>query len=98
MKILQLNLNQCKAAHDLLMQTTREQKLDLALLAEPYKLLTGQLWEVDTASIADTWYCGKLPFQCTVTNDSVGFVSATINGTRFYSCYAPVTQQLCADL
>lgn len=54
MKILQLNLNQCKAAHDLLMQTIREQKLDLALLAEPYKLLTGQLWEVDTASIADT--------------------------------------------
>lgn len=30
-----------------------------------------------------------LSIQSTVTNDSVGFVSATIGGIPFYSCYAP---------
>lgn len=40
MKILQLNLNHCEAAQDLLMQTTRELRIDLVLIAEPYKHLT----------------------------------------------------------
>lgn len=35
MKILQLNLNHCEAAHDLLMQTVRELKIELVLIAEP---------------------------------------------------------------
>ena len=37
MKILQLNLNHCEAAHDLLIQTARELQLDLIMISEPYK-------------------------------------------------------------
>ncbi|XP_068150216.1 uncharacterized protein [Drosophila tropicalis] len=36
LKILQLNLNHCIAAQDLLQQTIREQSIDVALLSEPY--------------------------------------------------------------
>ncbi|GBP51466.1 hypothetical protein EVAR_44441_1 [Eumeta japonica] len=44
MKILQLNINHCEAAHDLLMQTVRELQVDLVILSEPYKHLAGQPW------------------------------------------------------
>lgn len=89
MKILQLNINHCKAAHDLLMQTVRELKVDLVFLSEPYKHLTGQPWETDITAKAVVWSCGKLPFQSVVNNGSAGFVAASVDGIRFYSCYAP---------
>ncbi|XP_056630743.1 uncharacterized protein LOC130441197 [Diorhabda sublineata] len=87
MKILQLNLNHCEAAHDLLMQTVRELELDLVLIAEPYKHLSP--WESDSTSKAVIWSCGKLPFQNAVDNNNAGFVAASVEGIRFYSCYAP---------
>lgn len=89
MKILQLNINHCEAAHDLLMQTVRELKLDLVLISEPYKHLNSQAWETDITTKAVIWSCGKLPFQSVVNNGSAGFVTATVDGIRFYSCYAP---------
>lgn len=47
MKISQLNLNHCEAAQDLLMQTVREMKTDVAILSEPYKTLLGKPSEAD---------------------------------------------------
>ena len=89
MKILQLNLNHCEAAHDLLMQTVHELEPDLVLIAEPYKHLSTQPWESDSTTKAVIWSCGKFPFQSTVNNSSSGFVAASVDGIRFYSCYAP---------
>ncbi|XP_047997336.1 uncharacterized protein LOC125238963 [Leguminivora glycinivorella] len=89
MKILQLNINHCEAAHDLLMQTVRELKLDLVLIAEPYKHLSTQPWECDSTTKAVIWSCGKFPFQSVVNNKEAGFVAAWVDGIRFYSCYAP---------
>lgn len=89
MKILQLNLNHCEAAQDLLMQTVRELELDLVLIAEPYKHLSTQPWESDSTTKAVIWSCGKFPFQSVVNNRETGFVAAWIDGIRFYSCYAP---------
>ncbi|GBP95659.1 hypothetical protein EVAR_67865_1 [Eumeta japonica] len=88
MRILQLNINHCEAAHDLLVQTVREQKIDLVLISEPYKHLNGQPWETDSTTIAVIWSCGKLPFQGVINNDNAGFI-ASVDGIRFYSCYAP---------
>ncbi|GBP79825.1 hypothetical protein EVAR_61416_1 [Eumeta japonica] len=62
MKILQLNLNHCKAAHDLLMQNMRELELDLVLIANPYRHLDTQFWELDNTNKTVIWSCGKLPF------------------------------------
>ncbi|XP_015509714.2 uncharacterized protein LOC107216897 [Neodiprion lecontei] len=89
MKILQLNLNHCETAHDLLMQTVRQLQLDLVLIAEPYRHLNNQPWESDSTTKAVIWSCGKFPFQSVVSNNSNGFVAASVNGIRFYSCYAP---------
>ncbi|XP_026467863.1 uncharacterized protein LOC113371452 [Ctenocephalides felis] len=38
-------MNHCEAAHDLLMQTVRDMKIDVALLSEPYKHLTDWPWK-----------------------------------------------------
>ncbi|GBP78258.1 hypothetical protein EVAR_66289_1 [Eumeta japonica] len=38
---------------------------------------------------AVTWSCGKLPFQSAINNGSAGFVAATVDSIRLYSCYAP---------
>lgn len=89
MKILQLNLNHCEAAHDLLMQSVRELELDLVLIAEPYKHLSTQPWESDSTTKAVIWSCGKLSFQNAVDNRNAGFVAASVESIRFYSCYAP---------
>ena len=89
MLILQLNLNHCEAAHDLLMQTVRELKIDLALISEPYRHLTTQPWETDITAKAVVWACGKCPFQSVVQTTEAGYVSGKLNGICFYSCYAP---------
>lgn len=89
LKILQLNLNHCEAAHDLLIQTVRELKPDLALISEPYRHLTRKPWESDSTTKAVIWACGKYPFQSVVNNSETGFVVAKVEGIHFYSCYAP---------
>ncbi|XP_046624766.1 uncharacterized protein LOC124307289 [Neodiprion virginianus] len=94
MKILQVNLNHCEAAHDLLIQTVRELELDLVLIAEPYKHLSTQPWESDSTKKAVIWSCDKLPFQKAVNNREAGFVAAWVDGIRFYSCYAPPSLSL----
>lgn len=82
MKVLQLNLNHCEAAHDLLMQTVRVVTPDVALISEPYRHLPGQ-------PKAAIWSCGKFPFQSVATNKEAGFVVAKMDGVHFSSCYAP---------
>ena len=47
MKLIQLNLNHCRAAHDLLHQTIREQQVDVAILSEQYKNKTTGAWISD---------------------------------------------------
>ncbi|ESN96734.1 hypothetical protein HELRODRAFT_163839 [Helobdella robusta] len=69
-KILQLNINHCEAAHDLLMQTVRELKVDLAIISEPYKHLNTQPWEMDSIAGAVIWSCAKLPFQNVINSEA----------------------------
>ncbi|XP_070070063.1 uncharacterized protein [Drosophila takahashii] len=40
-KIIQININHCEAAHDLLSQTLREIDADIAVISEPYKKTAG---------------------------------------------------------
>ncbi|ESO08445.1 hypothetical protein HELRODRAFT_169288 [Helobdella robusta] len=88
MKILQLNFNHCEAAHDLLMQTVRELKVDLAIILEPHKHIDTQPWEMDSSGKAVIWSCGKLPFQKVIKNTKTGFATAKMENVYFYSCYA----------
>ncbi|XP_015121780.1 uncharacterized protein LOC107044425 [Diachasma alloeum] len=86
-----LNLNHCEEAHDLLMQTVRELKIDLVIISEPYRSLDTQLWETDKSRKAVIWSCGKYPFQDVAMTGEAGFVVLKLGGIHFYSCYGPST-------
>ena len=89
LRILQLNLNHCEAAQDMLMQTVREEKIDVALIADQYRNFDGSSWKMDATCLAAIWACGKHPFQETMRNTEDCFVRAKINGVHLYSCYMP---------
>lgn len=93
MKILQLNLNHCEAAQDLLMQTVRELKPDLVMISEPYRHLGAQTWASDASNKAAIWSCGRYPFQNTISSTEIGFVRANLDNIYFYS-YAPPSLSL----
>lgn len=89
LKILQLNLNHCQAAQDLLTQTVREEKIDVVLISDQYRNFDGPSWKADGTGLAAIWACGKYPFQETMWKTEDCFVRAKINGIHFYSCYMP---------
>lgn len=89
MKVLQLNLNHCEAAHDLLAQTVRDLNIQLVMISEPYKHPGTQLWVSDASSKASIWSCDRHLFQNATISAENGFVRAKLYGINFYSCYAP---------
>ncbi|XP_073821458.1 uncharacterized protein [Musca autumnalis] len=87
MKVIQLNLNHCEAAQDLLKQTVRELEVDLAIISEPYRNISSSNWYCDTSGTSTLWSINK-PMQ-NVLNSELGFVRATVAGLTVYSCYLP---------
>lgn len=94
MKLLQLNLNHCVAEQDLLAQSVQELRVDVAILSEQYKNLDTQPWEADATGRAAIWFCGRRPFQETMTRRESGFVWVKVDGIYLYSCYASPNDQL----
>lgn len=88
MKILQLNLNHCQAAHDLLKQSVLELAVDIAVLSEPYYTIESANCVYDISKTSAIWSPGKFPLQSTLTQ-SVGFTRAVVSGVVIYSCYIP---------
>lgn len=90
MKCIQINLNHCEAAQDLLTQTVKEEKADLALICEQYKTIHAtSRWVDDSTKKAAIWTCGKYAFERKNANKSPNFAYAKIKGIHFFSCYAP---------
>jgi hypothetical protein len=89
MKVLQLNLNHCEAAQDLLIQSVRELQADIAILCEQYRNFEGNNWVSDSTGKAAIWSCGKRPFQEIPLSHEAGFTRVKIDGIYIYSCYAP---------
>ncbi|KAH8404213.1 hypothetical protein KR215_011102, partial [Drosophila sulfurigaster] len=87
MQVVQLNLNHCAAAHDLLQQAVRDDSADVAIISEPYRAVTGSVWAADTTGKAAIWVCGKSPLQFGHEHAARGFVRAKIGGTWVYSVY-----------
>ncbi|XP_068150176.1 uncharacterized protein [Drosophila tropicalis] len=87
MKILQLNLNHCIAAQNLLQQTVRELRADIALLSEPYKIGTGPCWDKDPSGKAALWCCGSSDGVLQDILHENGFVRARFGSYGLYSCY-----------
>lgn len=90
MEVIQLNINHCAAAQDLLVQTTLEKKIDVAIISDPYRVPSNNaVWLADKEKKAAIWACGKYPIQQIIASGEDGFVAAKINGVIFLSCYAP---------
>lgn len=95
MRFLQINLNHCEVAQDLLMQTVREEDIDVVIISEQYRNRLDPSWRADTTGSAAIWACGSCPIQETMKTPAEYFVRAKVNGVHIYSCYMPprLTQQ-----
>ncbi|XP_017468973.1 PREDICTED: putative nuclease HARBI1 [Rhagoletis zephyria] len=63
MRVMQLNLNHCEAAQELLRQTVYEEKVDIAIISEQYKNIDSGAWISDLTGKAAIWTCGGKAFQ-----------------------------------
>lgn len=88
MKIVQLNLNHCETAQDLLNQYVRETEVDVAIICEQYRELDESSWETDDTGRAAIWACGNVALQEKMMTREEGFVRAKVAGIHVYSCYA----------
>ncbi|XP_041451716.1 uncharacterized protein LOC121405175 [Drosophila obscura] len=87
MRLIQLNLNHCRAAQDLLKQTVRERGSEVAILSEPYRVPSCSDWATDRSGRATLWTCGvETPQSCDIKSAD-GFVRGKVGGKWVYSCY-----------
>ena len=94
MRLIQINLNHCEAAQDLLSQTIRESNVDVAVICEPYRNYGGATWAVDASGNAAIWACGRQAIQEVMAPPAAGFIRTKVNGVHIYSCYAPPSATL----
>ncbi|XP_060665724.1 uncharacterized protein LOC132798011 [Drosophila nasuta] len=82
MKIMQLNLNQ-----DLLLESVRENEVDVCVLSEPFRPGFGADWRCDHTGKAAIWVCGRNPHQFGHQQADGGFVRALVGSVWVYSVY-----------
>lgn len=86
---MQINLNHCEAAQDLLRQSVTERMADVVIISEQYANFGNRnVCIADASNRAAVWVCGRYCFQETSSGTESGFVRAKINGIHVYSCYA----------
>ena len=86
-KILQINLNHCRLAHDLLMQTVAEDRPDIVAMSEP--LYYPVNWHVNKSGTAAIWVTGinrkrSLDDRVEKGDHLIGVV---MGGTKYVSGY-----------
>ncbi|KAH8283289.1 hypothetical protein KR054_011301, partial [Drosophila jambulina] len=86
-KVLQLNLNHCRSAQDLLLQTANEHNIDVAILSEPYRPKPEGVWEQSANGGAAIWSCGQPPGHLAQRASRPGYAWAKFQATTIYSCY-----------
>lgn len=93
--VVQANLNHSRVAQDLLDQYMVEQRIDVAILSDPYQAaIASNAWLVDSGTRrAAIWVPGHSVSIGNVLRDPE-FVSARINGVQVFSCYASPNQTL----
>ena len=88
-KVVQINLNHCQVAQDLLPKIVLEEKADIAIVSEQYRDLSNQNWVRDTTSKAAIWVCGDLHISKKMADPNPCFTWVEVAGIRIYSCYLP---------
>src|ERR1700710_29264 len=88
MRLLQLNLNNCEVAQDLLRQTVAEKQIDVAIVSEHYRRGDGCTWVADTTDKAAIWVCGRFPVQEVAVRGEAGYVVGELGGGYAFPCPA----------
>jgi hypothetical protein len=88
MKVIQLNLNHCEAAQDLLQQLVIEMRIDVAILCDQYRNTDSTAWATDVDGRSAVWACGDYPMQEATGGSYQGFIRVKINDIYIYGCYA----------
>lgn len=86
-KFLQINLGRGREAQDLMIQKAREDNIDILLISEPYSKLPTCIWYEDTSHRAAILVQSRNANISEINESNFGFVYATINNVRIYSCY-----------
>ncbi|CAB0042923.1 unnamed protein product, partial [Trichogramma brassicae] len=90
MGIIQINLNHCKAAQDLLSQDIREQRINVAIVCDQYKNFDPPYtWLADANSQAAIWVQGGNLVQEHPARARPFFTWTRISGIYFFSVYSP---------
>lgn len=84
MKFIQLNLNHCRAAQDLLSQSLLQSNVDVAIVFEQYKDLYSGIWIADKNSKAAIWICGSRATEEIYKDPENKFTYANIEGIYTY--------------
>jgi len=88
-KFIQVNLNHCKAAQDLLRQHVAEQCVEVAVITDPHSIPERSSSWLSSAGTkrAVIWLSGREVTAAELYRDPE-FVSARLNGVQTFSCYA----------
>ncbi|XP_076638239.1 uncharacterized protein LOC143350198 [Colletes latitarsis] len=86
-KILQINLNGCRLAQDLMLKTAEDLNVDAVVVSEPYTVMSS--WVGDVSRKAAIWSTGFNGLR--VLNDRTvvgrGFAAVSLGGVQLCSCY-----------
>lgn len=93
-KVLQINLNHCEVAQDLLCQLVREEKVDIAIVSEEYRDLSEPNWIKDATGRAAVWVCGRFHISGKMSAPMPSFTWVEVAGIRLYSCYLPPSDNI----
>ncbi|KAJ8939473.1 hypothetical protein NQ318_022527 [Aromia moschata] len=86
-KILQINVDRVRAAHDMLDQNVKDKDIDIVIVAEPNKKITkNKCWLTDNNTDAAIGII-KGDWCVNETGKDRGFVWVNYISTRIYSCY-----------
>lgn len=86
---VQCNLNHCRVAQDLVAQYMAEERVDVALISDPYKAdPASSAWHVSAGQRKAAIYVANSGVMVANVISDPEFVSARLNGVQVYSCYA----------
>ena len=85
-RVIQVNLNECKVAHDLLMQLVLEKEVDIALVSEPNLKVSGGPWAISENGLTGIWVKDPNTAKLLLPKPE-GITGVTIDGVLFLSTY-----------
>ncbi|CAI6361335.1 unnamed protein product [Macrosiphum euphorbiae] len=95
LSFIQNNLNHCSAAQDLLAQYMVEEKIDVALISDPYRIdAHSTSWIASTGTNRAAIFIVSNGVTIANVVRDPEFISARLNGVQVYCCYASPNRSL----